>query len=55
MESSQSFLVIKGKSDFRVDETKLKQGSPDSQWSYLELDCSGILFVTIALVKSYYL
>lgn len=53
--SSWVILVLKGKSDFGMDESKLKQSSPDSHWSYLELDSRGMLFVTIALVKSCYL
>lgn len=50
----RDILVLKVKSDFRMEETKLKQGSPDSHWSYLELDPNVMLFVTIALVKSCY-
>lgn len=53
--SSTGYPFLNVKSDFRMEETTLKQGSPDSHWSYLELDSSVTLFVTIALVKSCYL
>lgn len=53
-------LILKVKQGFRMDETKLKQGSSDliggcAHWSYLELDSSIILFMLIGSVKSCYL